>query len=222
MGRIPIDFIANMAEEILKNFEQAVFSPDVSPQDKEIIERLTAIPYTTTNPTHTPRNPGTPTFYNNGSTYQLLIYANGAWRDASASFIGGRMYLNGAQSINDITTTKVTFDTAAITGVGITSDTSNSKFTVLTAGKYVVSAQLWYNQPIDGGLYRIMIYLNGGLYSGAANTSGALNLPVSPNITDLISLSVGDTIEIYTFHNSSASKSISAGSDQTYFSIYRV
>lgn len=193
------------------------------PVSQDLFERKIAIPYTTVEPTVVPKADGTRYIYFDGTSYVLYIYANGGWRTQTmgGSFTGGRMNMSSPQTITDQVATLIAFTTNSMSAVGITADTANNRFTILTAGKYLVHAQLWYNQPDDQGLYQTYIYNNGGEQSRTSLTAAGTN-PVSPSAVDILDLAVGDDIQVYTFHNSASDKTISNGGNLSFFSIHKI
>jgi hypothetical protein len=196
--------------------------PAETPADlRQFLDVLTAlrIPHRalSATPTFAPRNFIEQIQFVSPSTVCFNI--DNAWVCLGGS-VSAKAYKNSPPSISDITWTKVTIDTLSF-GSGITFDSGNNRFTATAAGKYLVSAQVWYNQPVDGGLYRAAIYKNGSIYSGTAKNSGSTH-PVSPHICDIVDLAVSDYVELYTFHNSGVSKNISAGADLTFLSIAQV
>lgn len=63
--------------------------PYLDPQTDQVLEQKIAIPYTTTQPTFTPRVNGVRRVYFDGADYWLYIYANGAWRTQKIGVTGG-------------------------------------------------------------------------------------------------------------------------------------
>ena len=132
------------------------------------------------------------------------------------------------QNITDATGVKVTFD-SEIYDVGSSFDLSNNKFTVATAGKYIVMPGITLydsgNRLERGDMY---IYKNGSLfqkfthfdYGYSSSNSREYNLGHS----FIASLAVNDYIEMYVYHNTNDSGSIVAESDhrQTYLSATKI
>ena len=105
--------------------ESFVLSPIIDPQTDSVLEQRIAIPYTTTQPTFTPRVNGVRRIYNDGTDYWLYVYANGAWRSQKLG-IGkfGGTGADGALSISSGTTTidlaNAAFVTRNYTSISIT------------------------------------------------------------------------------------------------------
>lgn len=160
-----------------------------------------------------------------------FIWNGGDWVELSRSIngsvtsnINARSYGSGVTSINDATDTKVTLATNSFAN-NITWDASTSKFTILTAGIYLITARVTYTNTTDGKLYKTqvsknsdtatMILLADAMSSVAGGTCGAV-------AADLQSLAVSDTLELYTYHNAGAAQTIGTASSLTYLSVVKV
>ena len=131
--------------------------------------------------------------------------------------INGRSSAASGQSVNDVTDTKINIDTVTVTAVGITFDSTNKRFTALAAGNYIVSGVVIYQTTTDVKLYQAVLFkgLSGGsssAYSKSSLISGGGTYSLSIVISDIVTLAVGDYIELYTFHNSGLAESTLAGS----------
>ena len=71
-----------------QQINQPVFGVQLNPQDAQILGQEIAIPYTTTQPTATPRYSGTRYIYFDGTSYWFYVYANGAWRSTPLTGVG--------------------------------------------------------------------------------------------------------------------------------------
>ena len=133
------------------------------------------------------------------------------------------------QTINHASNTKITFDSTVLESSSNVFDLSNNKFTVATAGKYIVMPGITLydsgNRLERGDMY---IYKNGSLfqkfthfdYGYSSSNSREYNLGHS----FIASLAVNDYIEMYVYHNTNDSGSIVAESDhrQTYLSATKI
>lgn len=134
----------------------------------------------------------------------------------------GRSHLAGNQTIATGTVTKVLFDTNDLAN-GITWDGINHRFTCLTAGKYLITTMLGYNNPTIDKLYVTSIEKNGIIIFTATTNCSASGNPVSLSITDIVSLSVGDYIETFTNHNAGVNQDVYGTSGtSSYLSIIKV
>lgn len=127
----------------------------------------------------------------------------------------GVMERQTAQSINNITATKIQLATSLI-NIGDINDTTNNKITCRRAGNYEISA-FGSLGPVfeDQEFLELEIYVNGVLkkfYSSHTSNASA-NRYQSPSITFKMPLAVGDYVELYLFHNEGAAQN----TDTTYY-----
>ncbi len=127
--------------------------------------------------------------------------------DSSSSGTAARLYMSASQAINDSTPTLVNFNTQDFAN-GITVSTTNKSFTILTAGKYLVSAIISYSATVDAKSYAIMIYKASSAISSAWASSSGTTKQCAPNITDILDLAVGDVITIYAIQYSGGAETI--------------
>lgn len=141
----------------------------------------------------------------------------------SSSSVAARAYGTSSASIPTGADTKVLLNSLDF-AAGITWDATNSRFVVLTAGYYTITGIATYSSTTSGKLYQTEISLNGNAitpgasakcYFQASITSGA----AGPCATTVLSLSVGDYIELYTWHNVGSNASIYNASGLTYLAI---
>ena len=124
----------------------------------------------------------------------------------------GKLTIAGTQSINNQSETLVNFDTSVI-ALGITVDTTNKKMTVLTAGKYLISAKIGYSATVDNKSYQMRIKKNGSQIAIAWITSAVPAAETYYNeliISDVFDLAVNDYIEIYAYHIAGVAQTIDA------------
>lgn len=163
-----------------------------------------------------------PATANNGDTIQFSTSLN-TWQAVSGSTsIYGRMHLGAAQTINDGTTVQVNVNTATFTGAGITVDTTNKKFTVLTAGVYLIYGQVAFSStPASGKVFAAYIYTGsagGTLRAGSSMHSSNTNVITSAIMT-MKNLVVGDDIYLYGFHNNGSNVGLQTGVDGTFLEV---
>jgi len=138
------------------------------------------------------------------STDEFLVSDAGTLKRLDFSLITNtpnwKIGMSGAQSLAYNTTTKIDFDTSIIdSDSGV--DTTNNRYTIPTGkgGTYLVHC--WYRTGTgtDSGSFDIFVYVNGSLYSSAADM-GAYIANLSYNTiqcTGMLVLSAGDYIEMY-------------------------
>lgn len=133
----------------------------------------------------------------------------------------GRMSLGSGHSISDNTETIVHLNTKTYTEKGITADTVNYRFTALTAGKYLVCANLRYNTVVANKLYDGYICVNGNATSyGRVQT--VLTNGIQIVVSDIVDLLPGDYVDLRTYQNSGGSSSVYPGTSYSYMSITKI
>lgn len=121
----------------------------------------------------------------------------------------------GTATITDALNTKVLIGSPTFVATGITLDTSNHRFTATVAGKYAVFGAVVYNTSVANKHYSAQIWKTNSQYSVVwqiPGDNGAVNPAITITISDIVSLSVGDYIELYTFHNSGLDEALASGS----------
>lgn len=178
----------------------AFSQPKLTPEQNSYFKRELAIPYVTTAPSEDTFN-GDRRVYFDGSDYWLYVYANSGWRSVSlGGSICGQGTPTSGQSIDASSITKITLSNSIASG--ITFDDANDRYTIVTAGKYLIIGRVTYQTPEADKIHKAMIYLNNGVifsaFSHSSNTSS-----VSVEVSGIYTLAVDDYIELFTFHNSS-------------------
>ena len=137
-------------------------------------------------------------------------------------------YLSANQSINDITDTKVQFNTEVFDTDNCYDNSTNYRFTPTVAGKYFVYS-IVTGKDLGNDLLRVdtRIYKNGGgLYSNIiyVNTNSAGNMFGTPvyGIVDMNGST--DYLEIFAYLDYVGSSGVVDGSGDrvTYFGAYRI
>ncbi len=148
---------------------------------------------------------------------QLLEESSGSKNSSS-----GTVYLASDQA-NNGTIAKVLFDTELFTTSGITWDSTNNRFTATVAGKYLVTAIVYWGNPAVTNRYAAYIYKTNTLKarSQLQCSMGSNDLAVS--IHRIFSLAVGDYIEIWAGHTDGPNSYNIAGAETySYMSICKV
>ena len=127
--------------------------------------------------------------------------------------VGARVYNSANISINDSTTTALTFDTERFDTDAIHSTSSNmGRLTCTQAGKYMITAHVRYATN-STGTRQTAIRLNGttniAVDTRAGNTSSNI---CQVNITTIYNLAVGDYVEATAFQNSGGALNVEASS----------
>lgn len=134
---------------------------------------------------------------------------------------GCSVYLAGNQSVTNGAFVKILFDTEIYDGLNEFS-TVNSKFTVTTTGRYLVT----FN-PITSGITATQsvlgaIYKNGSIAYSFAQASNNIGAGISAQVTAIMSLAATDTIEFYVLQSDAAARNFSGGITNTNAQIQRL
>jgi hypothetical protein len=100
---------------------------------------------------------------------------------------------------------------------------TGSTYTAVSAGDYLVSAQIYENGETGTSVvWQTLIYKNGSLFlRGAQTTDYAVNytFPISAVV---IPLSASDTIELYVLHNKGSNATINFDNTGTFLNVWRL
>lgn len=170
-----------------------------------------------------------------GADYTWYQYLDGAWQQmnttpaAPATSIVAKMWLSTSQNIVDGNQIKVAFDTDSFPPQGITTDTSNNRFTVPEDGYYHIHAQVPYGAPNTDQKILTQIIINGVTASPRSDGSMVAYNPSSafimgPTVDDVLLLDASDTIEIYTFHAyfSAPALTLQAGEEYSFCYVHKL
>lgn len=158
-------------------------------------------------------------FKDNGTTVFSINdggYVNAPYQEFA------RAYKSADQTVGTSDAVKVTFDTVSQTHSSM--DTTG-KFTCQSSGKYLISCTLFIPTNLSvvpsAGAPQLMIYKNGTEYS-RHNNFEALQDKES-YVSDILSLSVGDYIEIYIQAlTRNGSPIIQSGTNKTFMSVMKL
>ncbi len=133
---------------------------------------------------------------------------------------GASAYPSTTQVIATGTWTKVTLGNEYTDTNG---EFTGSTYTAVTAGDYLVSAQIYENGETGTSVvWHTGIYKNGSLFlRGAQTTDYAVNytFPISAVV---IPLAASDTIELYVNHNKGSNATINADNLGTFLNVWRL
>jgi hypothetical protein len=109
---------------------------------------------------------------------------------------------------------------------------ASNKFTVPTgyAGKYVFNYRVKFSGIDDTEYVKANVYINGNAYYGSETPiySSNLDQQIASSGTFIVSLSAGDYVELYCWHNEGANRSLfgsnplTSGTDGSWFSGYKL
>ncbi len=128
-----------------------------------------------------------------------------------------RNNLTATQTLAGTGWEKIIFDTEDF---DTNSELASSTFTATKAGIYQINASYHTNGQANTQLYSIGIYVNGVLYQ-KTSANHFNNGPVSRNITGVINVAVGATVEIYA-ENFIPSAVIDSSFGKAYFEIIQI
>ena len=135
--------------------------------------------------------------------------------------VGARAYRTGTQSVSHATWTQVAFNTESYDPNGVFDHSSGYDYVVEANGSYLITSTVYWAAWNNNVRCRMQIYVNG---SGVV-----LNLEVNGGtwdaqqcITDILSLSASDSVEIWVYQESGGSENITAGADATFMSVQRI
>jgi hypothetical protein len=130
-------------------------------------------------------------------------------------------YMSSNQSISTDTTTKVNFDTEYYDNDSEYDSTTNYRFTATTAGKYHVSAMVYWCS-IPAGWFYLYIYKNGANYKYGLWQNVTSSNYYTQSICADISLAATDYVEIYVMQDTGSSQTIGGTSPVSDFSVHRI
>lgn len=142
---------------------------------------------------------------------------------SATTSVNGRSGGSGVTTIVTSTLTKVTLNTNDFAN-GITWDSTNHRFVVLTAGQYQINAQVTYfNNIAGGGIYIGYIYINGVAHTAFEFVGdGGTGWNESAGMSDIADLSVNDYIELYAFQTSGSNAGIYNDTSITFLSLAKI
>ena len=132
-----------------------------------------------------------------GTSGETITVPNGAF--SGQNYPGFMVNLSSNQTVSTGTWTKLNFSDAVL-NEGSDFDTStNYRFTVSKAGKYVFVFQSYRGYGANGTSMRAGIYKNGSLFEQAITTDGA-GIAHTATCQMIDNCSVGDYYEAYVYH----------------------
>ena len=140
--------------------------------------------------------------------------------NAGFSPYGLSAYSNAAQVIATGTYTKVTLPNEYTDTNG---EFTGSTYTAVSAGDYLVSAQIYENGETGTSVsWQTIIYKNGSLFLRGAQTTDYAVGYTFPISAVVVPLSASDTIELYVLHNKGSNASINYDNTGTFLNVWRL
>lgn len=135
-----------------------------------------------------------------------------------------RVTSTAGQSIPDATSTKITFGTEIEDNL---EEWSSDTFTALKAGRYMVSCMILFTaaQFSVGNIALLSIYIDNGFYAYIDREEFQANLAgYTPSLsgTKVVELGVGGTIDIRTYQDEGAARSLTSGAGYVWLDIHRL
>ena len=115
-----------------------------------------------------------------------------------------KMRRAAAQSIGSATNTKVAFDTEDFDVGGIAGAVTNDRFVIARAGRYHIHA----GGQAGGSptVHQCWIYVNGSAIANSVFTDATAGSTFSNEVSAIVNLAAGDTVEFYVYQNTGASQ----------------
>jgi hypothetical protein len=133
-----------------------------------------------------------------------------------------RVYRNSsAQTISTSSETKVQFNAESYDKSNEFDSTSDYDFTVTTAGRYLITAQVVWASAVDQKNLQIRLFKNTGRILNNHIQSSGTGIHTSV-LFDIVTLAASDTLEIRVFQDTGGDVDLTNGEDKTFFAIHRI
>ena len=159
---------------------------------------------------------------NDTSWVDMMVTANNASADQLDLNAHTKMkaYLSTTQDIpKGLVATKVLLNSEVYDNLGEFDNVTNYRWTALYGGYYYIIGAVSYPSPGSGKGVQVMIYKNGAIVARGENTgsSGSYSSCIT---SDILLLSAGDYVELYTAQDGVGTTTIAA--TFTYMTIFRI
>ncbi len=133
------------------------------------------------------------------------------------------LYQSTQQTLAHNTWTKVVLDAEEF-DIQNEGDTANYRVTVSQDGKYLVigSIGFYYDDVVADKTVACAIYINGGAHALNYAQTSVADLGIGVSVTIIRSLSAGDYVELYGYHNFGADARLLARSGRTYLCVIKI
>jgi len=151
-----------------------------------------------------------------GASGETVALASGASQTMAVNTPAFYAHLSSNQTIGTASYTKVQFDTELFDTDNAYDNSTNYRFTVPSgeAGKYFIHGQIMMTSSTDFDKINVAIYVNGSLVSFARTSNFNQN---SQSVSNIRSLSVGDYVEIYIYHQQGSNQNIEGSNQACHF-----
>lgn len=161
--------------------------------------------------------PSTPS---DGDTVTFNAATNQWVASQGTTTVNGRSHGSASTTIATGTNTKVQLNVNDFAN-GITWDATNHVFTIVTAGNYLIAAQVTYSGTTTASTYRVFV-AGATTSQAAAYASVTAGGQISISSTDIQTLSVGSTVELDTDQFTGGNATLATGTGQTYLSLTKI
>jgi len=136
--------------------------------------------------------------------------------------VGARAHLTGGNpSFSNATWTQVAFNTETYDPNGVYDHTSGHDYVVEADGYYLVTSRVYWPGWVNAVRHRMQIYVNGSGVSLALDIPGATK-DNTQTITDILSLSASDSVEIWVYHEKGSAQAMGVGPDASFMAVQRI
>lgn len=149
----------------------------------------------------------------NSVNYYLYIWANKTWTSQQLGISSSTPIVASGPGTNttvaaSFTPTKIPIASATIAD-GITYDSTNHRFTIVTAGYYLITGFVFFPSPSESGKsYQTMVYVNGSSLVISYQIPPVTSIAVAVPAIQIAGLSAGDYIELFSQTGSSSTQSV--------------
>lgn len=168
--------------------------------------------------------------YKSGTTYRVYAYISDAWKKIYDSVVPSTVFASKSRAY--LTTTDQTIGTSSETKVTLNAEdfdinsefdhSTNYRFTAKAAGYYQVNAIVTWSDSSHQYGHSARIKKNTTAIAYAYSQGLDTNDYVSTQISDIVSMSANDYLELFVWHNKGSNADILAGTDKTYMSVHRI
>lgn len=121
--------------------------------------------------------------------------------------IAAQMSRDAAQSISDVTVTKILFDAIVFNAAGCADATTNDRFDIKRSGKYLVSGSWYLN--VGSGFLQSRIHVDAAEVKTAVLPQANAGLPI---ISETFDLTAGSYVELHVYHQSGSAQNTATAS----------
>lgn len=141
---------------------------------------------------------GTPYHEHNGIDSSRINYSNLLNTPTTSSSVNASGPGSGTTTVAaSFTDTKIPITSADFAN-GITYDSTNKRFQIVTAGQYYITGFIfWSNPSVANVSYQTIVYLNGSSNFKSTIVPPVTSVSISIPATRILNLSVGDYLELY-------------------------